>query len=74
MDAPSCPVETQFKLCASLHIRPYWPSTPAASILASGTLYPGCEDLQHLKSTAHLHKTVVARPGSPLVFMKWKLH
>ena len=40
MDALSCPVETQLKPCASLHVGAFCSSTPAASILALGPCIP----------------------------------
>lgn len=61
---PRCPVlgRTQVTPCTSLHIRPLL-AYLAASILASETLNPSCEGLQHLKTITHLHKTSGGRAG-----------
>lgn len=60
-----CPVlrRTQVTPCTTLHIRLLLASYLAASVLASETLNPSCEGLQHLKTITHLHKTVGGRAG-----------
>lgn len=64
MDAPlSCPVENAGHTLHQFAHRTLTGLLPAASILASGTLNPRCEGLQHLKTITHPHETASGRAG-----------